>query len=186
MVRMSRQTDFRTFIHRVDRSGRIRFVNDAWLAFAAENSWHTSTAEVLKYPLMAYISDPETRHIYQMIIERVRNEGRQARFRYRCDSADCRRLMEMHIHHDQTLDQVEFRSRVLRLETRDPVALLAPNLAKRSGPLLTVCSWCKAVETNHAWVEVEQAVERLGLLAAQALPPISHGLCPTCRKQLSR
>ena len=183
---MREQTDRREFVHRVDKDGRLRFVNDAWLAFAAENSWHTSTSEVLSSPLMAYISDPETRHIYHLLIERVRRDGRSVCFSYRCDSPDCRRFMEMRIRHDRALDQVEFRSRVLRLERRDPVALLKSGAAERSDALLTVCSWCKAVETNHAWVEVEQAVERLGLLDAQALPQISHGICPACSERMSR
>ena len=181
---MSQQTDPREFVHRVDRNGRIRFVNDAWLAFAAENSWHTSASEVLSSPLMEYISDPETQHIYRLLMERVRKKGDQVRFRYRCDSPDCRRLLEMRIHHDRALEQVEFRSRVLHAERRDPVTLLDFGLAGRTDSLLTVCSWCKAVEIDHAWVEVEQAVQRLGLLAAQALPQISHGICPTCSERM--
>ncbi len=182
---MCQQTDRRVFVHRVDSDGRLKSVNDAWLAFAAENGWHTSTSEVLGSPLMAYISDPETRHIYHLLIEQVRKDGRPACFSYRCDSPDCRRLMEMRIHHDRALDQVEFRSRVLRVERRDPVALLKSGPAERSGALLTVCSWCKAVQTDDAWVEVEQAVKRLGLLAAQALPQISHGICPACSERMS-
>ena len=172
-------------MHRVDRDGRLRSVNDAWLAFAAENGWQTSTSEVLGSPLMAYISDPETRHIYQLLIEQVGKDGRPACFSYRCDSPDCRRLMEMRIHYDRALDQVEFRSRVLRVERRDPVALLKSGPAERSGAFLTVCSWCKAVQTNHAWIDVEQAVEQLGLLVAQVLPQISHGICPACSERMS-
>ena len=94
--------------------------------------------------------------------------------------------MEMQIHHDRVLDQVEFRSRVLHAESRDPLALLLPGVAERSGPLLMVCSWCKAVEADHMWLEMERAVERLGVLAAQVLPPISHGICPPCSEQMSR
>ena len=177
---MSQQTEPREFVHRVGSDGRITFVNAAWLAFAAENGWKTSASEVLSSPLMEHISDPETRHIYHLLIERIREDGRRVCFSYRCDSPDCRRFMEMRIHHVRALDQVEFCSRVLRTERRDPVALLNPDLAERSNKILTVCSWCKAVEADDAWVEVEQAVERLGLLAAQALPRISHGICPAC------
>jgi hypothetical protein len=74
----------------------------------------------------------------------------------------------------------------LRLETREPVALLDSGLAERSGDVLMVCSWCKAVEAGHVWVEVEQAVERLDLFAPEALPPISHGICPDCSERMTR
>jgi hypothetical protein len=183
---MIQEHDPREFVHRIDRDGRIRFVNDAWLSFAAENRWGESAREVLGSPLMAHISDAQTRHIYDLLLERVHEKGRDIRFHYRCDSPDCRRFMEMWIHHDRALDQIVFRSRVLRLETREPVALLDSGLAERSGDVLMVCSWCKAVEAGHVWVEVEQAVERLDLFAPEALPPISHGICPDCSERMTR
>lgn len=182
---MSQQTDPREFVHRIDSNGRVRFVNHAWLTFAAENSWSTSASEVLGSPLMEHISDLETRHIYHLLIERVREDARQVCFSYRCDSPDYRRFMEMRIHHDRDLDQVEFRSRVLHAERRDPVTLLDSSLAERSDDILTVCSWCRAVQVDHTWIEVEQAVERLRLFATQALPQISHGICPSCNERVS-
>ena len=182
---MNPPTDPREFVHRVDTDGRITFVNDAWLAFAAENDWNTSASEVLNSALMKYISDPETRHIYDLLMERVREDGYQVRFNYRCDSPDCRRFMEMRIHHDRVLDQVEYCSRVLNLEERDPVALFDSGPAEYSENVVTVCSWCKSVKVDHIWVEIEQAVKRLGLFAAQVLPQISHGICPACSERMS-
>jgi hypothetical protein len=175
--------DPREFVYRIDGAGRIRFVDDAWLAFAAENGWQTSAAEVLGSPLMSHISDAETRHIYRLLFERVRSQGREVRFDYRCDSADCRRFMEMRIRRDPSRDLVELRSRVVRLERRDPVPLLAPRF--RGPGLLTVCSWCKSVDAKGVWLEVEEAVERLGLFAPEALPRISHGICPACSERMS-
>ena len=134
---------------------------------------------------MACIADPQTRHIYTLLIDRVREEGREARFNYRCDSPHCRRFMEMRINHIRTLDQVEFSSRVLRLERREPVNLIDFSLDKRSSEILNMCSWCKAVLVDQAWVEVELAVERLGLLADPVLPQISHGMCPDCRNRMT-
>lgn len=181
---MNQHQDPREFVHRIDREGRIGFVNDAWLAFAAENGWHTSAAELLGSELMAFIVDAETRLIYNMLINRVREAGREASFNYRCDSPDWRRFMEMRITNIRELDQVEFRSRVLRLERREPVDLIDPSCAARSREILTMCGWCKAVRVEHAWIEVEQAVERLGILANQVLPRISHGICPDCRDRI--
>ncbi|MGB5277098.1 MAG: hypothetical protein WBO73_19740 [Gammaproteobacteria bacterium] len=183
---MNQQQDRREFVHRIDRDGRIRSVNEPWLAFAAENGWRTSVSQVLGSVLMEQITDPETRHIYSLLINRAWDEGRQARFNYRCDSPDCRRFMEMRIDHNRDLGQVEFRSRVLQLERREPVNLFDPCYLKRSSEILKVCGWCKAVWIGHDWVEVEQAVERLGLLTAAVLPQISHGICPSCSQRMGR
>ena len=182
---MNLSQDPREFLHRIDRDGRISFVNEAWLAFAAENGWDISAAQVLGLDLMEQISDPETRHIYKLLIARARDQGRQAFFGYRCDSPDCRRIMQMRINLDRDLDQVEFRSHVLRMERRDPVALFDPGHLNRSDEILRVCSWCKAVSVDRTWIEVEQAVARLGLLAAPVLPRISHGICPDCSERMS-
>ncbi len=172
-------------MHRIDRAGRIGFVNDDWLDFAAENGWHISAMQVLGSQLTDCIAGPQTRHIYNQLIDRVREEGCEARFNYRCDSPDCRRFMEMRINHILELDQVEFRSRVLRLERREPINLVDLSLNKRSGEILNMCSWCKAVLVDQTWVEVELAVERLGLLADPVLPQISHGICPDCRNRMT-
>lgn len=171
-------------MHRIDRNGRISFVNDAWLAFASENGWHTSAMRVLGSDLMASIADPETRHIYNLLINRARDQGRQVRFNYRCDSPDCRRYMEMRINQIRVLEQVEFSSRVLRQEWREPVDLIDSSHVERSGEILRMCGWCKAVSVERDWIEVEQAVEQLGILAEEILPQISHGICPECRNHL--
>jgi hypothetical protein len=45
---------------------------------------------------------------------------------------------------------------------------------------LDVCSWCRKVKANARWLEVEEAVNALGLLLELALPPTNHGICPDC------
>jgi P-type Cu+ transporter len=101
-----------------------------------------------------------------------------------CDSPELRRLLEMHI---RALPggQVEFCSRVLRLERRAPVRLLDPAVRRRRGDPLQICSWCKAVLVQTAWLEVEAAMQRLGASDAD-LPPLSHGICPACSDRLTR
>jgi hypothetical protein len=184
-VPMSDQTDPREFIHRIDSEGRISFVNDAWLAFAAENGWSTTVSQVVGSLLMQQIADAETRHIYRLLIDRTLGEGHRSRFLYRCDSPDYRRLMEMRISKSAP-DQVEFCSRVLHLKQRDAFDVLDPAFRKRSKAIVTVCSWCKAFLADHAWLEVEQAIGRLGLFTETGLPRISHGICPTCSQLMKR
>jgi hypothetical protein len=179
---MEQDTDRREFVHCIDRRDRISSVNRSWLAFAAENGWEVSADRLLATPLFSQIVGAETRHIYRLI-DRVRETGRPRRFSYRCDSPDCRRLMEMRIT-GKGRGELEFRSRVVRLERRDPIVLLDTAVPERSADTLTVCSWCKAVRTDHAWVEVEDAVRRTGMLADAPPPRISHGICPTCSEHM--
>jgi hypothetical protein len=75
---------------------------------------------------------------------------------------------------------IGFRSCILKEEPREPVALLDP-VAVRSDELVKICSWCKRVQLDHSeWVEVEEAVARLGLFHANQLPGLTHGMCPSC------
>jgi hypothetical protein len=179
---MNEYMDSREFVHRIDGDDRISYVNAAWLAFGSENGWDTNGTQVLGSRLMAQVADPETRHIYRLLIDRTRESGRAARFVYRCDSPDCRRFMEMRIGRRMGRE-VEFRSRVLRLERRRPVALLDSALRERCRGVVTVCSWCKNVRTGGGWLEIEEAVQ--SRILADAPPPrISHGICPACSERM--
>jgi hypothetical protein len=182
---MFQELEQRSFIHRIDRDGRICFVNAHWLDFATENDWPVTSAQVLGTELLASISDLQTRHVYGLLIDRVRGSGTPVQFRYRCDAPDCRRLLEMHMHYHRDLDQVEFHSTAISIQRREPVAVLDVRNTPRSSETLSVCSWCKAVQTAQAWMELEQAVMRLGLFAAETLPRISHGICPDCSGRLT-
>ncbi len=89
------------------------------------------------------------------------------------------------MHYHAEFDQVEFRSSPISIERREPVAVFDVRKTPRSSETLSVCSWCKAVETAQAWMQLEQAVVRLGLFAAETLPRISHGICPDCSGRLT-
>ena len=174
------------FVHRIDADGRISYVSAEWLAFAARNDYPTSAEAELGRPLLSVIADAETRHLYALLIQRARASKRTVQFGYRCDSPDQRRWMRMHMRHLAETDEIEFSSRLLRAQTRPRVLLLEPEQGQsHSQRVLSMCSWCKAVLAEHAWVEVEQAVLRLGLFAMEAMPRISHGICPACSQRLS-
>jgi hypothetical protein len=172
-------------VHRINAQGRISFVNDDWLAFAAANGYETSRSLELGRALSEVISDEETRHIYAQLIERTCISGRAIRFGYRCDSPERRRWMQMRMRRLAQSDEIEFASELLREEPRPAVALIRPVTAQSEvGRILSMCSWCKAVLAENVWVEIEQAVTRLRLFGAQAMPRISHGICPDCKHRL--
>ena len=43
-----------------------------------------------------------------------------------------------------------------------------------------MCSWCKRVDVEGAWSDVEAAVQRLRLFELTSLPQITHGICEPC------
>ncbi|WLD59031.1 hypothetical protein NFC81_04405 [Salinispirillum sp. LH 10-3-1] len=141
--------------------------------------------EILGQSLWDSITDPETCMIYQKIVARVR-EGRLASFTLRCDGPECRRLLEMKI--SAVPDgSVEFESRTIRVEDRDPVALLSRNIP-RSTELLRVCAWCNRIDVgfgSNDWVEIEDATERLQLFELAKLPQLTHAMCEACSESMT-
>lgn len=170
------------YIYRLDALDRITHVNRAWLSFAVENESDALTPEaVLRRPLWDFIADNETRHVYRMILSRVRSSGKEVRLPFRCDSPSIRRFMEMEI---SPLPEgaVEFKCRLLRAESRPSVGLLDP-AADRSGEFVQICGWCKRIRLDTGeWVETEEAVKRLDLFGAKKLPRLTHGICPDCHR----
>ena len=84
-----------------------------------------------------------------------------------------------------TIEPAEDRSlrivvQLLKEEERERVALLDA-MVRRDDDLITMCSWCRRVRTApDSWEEVEVAIQLLGLFDRDALPQITHGVCPEC------
>jgi hypothetical protein len=63
-----------------------------------------------------------------------------------------------------------------------PLLLPATNVRR----LVRMCAWCKKVEQDQAWVEIQDAVEDVGLLEALHLNRITHAICPNCSRQMMK
>lgn len=168
--------------YRVNDRDEIIYVNEAWDRFAEANAGQGITSEqILGRRLWDFITDPTTRELYRQVLSRTR-DARPVRFNFRCDSPDCRRLLVMDAERRED-GTVEFRTRTLLQESREPVPLLAAN-GTRSGELVRVCGWCKRVFVGGAWEDVEVAVERLQLFEHAILPSLTHGICDACYARL--
>lgn len=55
---------------------------------------------------------------------------------------------------------------------------------ERSEEFVIICSWCKLVEVESGWLEVEEAIDKLGLFDEPVLPRISHGCCSPCFERM--
>lgn len=171
----------------INAKDEIAFVGQSWDPFAVANDGTSLASDsVLGRSLWDFITDAPTRHLYQQIITRVR-EGKPTRFTLRCDGPSCRRLLEMAIS-ARPEGAVEFQTRVLRVEYREPVALLALSTA-RSAEVLKLCAWCNRINAGsdvNLWLEVEEATERLRLFERDHMPQLTHGICEVCLDVMMR
>ncbi len=171
----------KTFTYRIDGQDRFVDVDEDWLHFALENgARHLARREaVLGRPLWDFVTGKETRHLYDLMLSKVRM-GHTLQIPFRCDSPGCRRFMEMRMS-PEAQGGVRFTTWIVRLEHRAPVGLLEAS-EDRSDEFVTICSWCKKVQTAPGvWEEVEEAVRTLDLFASPKLPQLTHGMCPACQ-----
>jgi hypothetical protein len=178
---MERLRDDRNFRYHVDTDDRIVFYTEGWYTFARENGGgELARDEALRQSLWRFISGEETRHLYRLILSRVR-AGKRVVVPVRCDSPNQRRHLELRI--ESLAPVVVFESAIMREEPRAYVSLLDAT-RDRSIDVVSICSWCKRVQVpGSGWHEVEEAVDLLGL--SEALPPqLVHLCCYECYRRI--
>lgn len=173
------------YVYRLDEQDRIIFLSPEWLAFASDNGAPELTWQALiGQPLADYIDGDDVRQLYEMLFRRVRAGHGPLSIKFRCDSPDARRHMDLEIS-QRPGHRLELACRVLESESRDRLRLLDPTQGDRSGHLV-VCTWCKqALATPMEWMEIERAVTRLNLLDSERLPRLVNGICPDCAAQIT-
>lgn len=180
---MSSFPDPRTFAYDIDEHDRIINCNHEWFAFARENQGAQLTpAATRNRPIWNYIDDLETRHLYRLILSRVRS-GKTINVCMRCDSPTARRQIELQI--APLPDRgVAFTSQITHQEPREYVALLDVTL-ERAPDIVSICSWCKKVHVpGQGWFEVEEALNRLGLDDKTHLPQLANMVCYECYQRI--
>jgi len=172
--------------YHINAENKIVFISEQWHPFARDNMAGVLTSEhVLNKSIFDFVQDSKVKHLYKMLIERSRNEQIAVRLPFRCDSSDTRRYMAMEVYPVEN-GLIAFRSCILREEKRDSVRLLETDI-KRTDDILTICSWCKRVNSNDGtWLEVELAIEKLKLFDENELPMLSHGMCADCYENVKK
>lgn len=171
-----------TIIYTVDADDRIVSVNEAWDRFATQNEGTAFLAKhIVGRNLFEFIGDDSTRQIYRQMLARIRS-GTDLEYRYRCDSPDCRRLMEMRVRAANSEGGVEFRSTTLEATQRAPVRLPQADGADVAAPaeLQRACGWCNRLDVNGVWLEMEEALPLLLLHETPTAPTLTHGMCEAC------
>lgn len=163
--------------YRIDRGDTIVETGGAWDAFAAANG---GVAPVLGRPLWQFVAGTDVRGIWELMLRRVRTTGEPLSFLYRCDAPGLVRVLRMELRPAPD-DSVTFVSTVVGERV---AAALSGNWSTGSArALVTVCGWCARVRVDGDWQPPEHAVGRLGLLDDRQ-PPLSHGVCGTCVREL--
>jgi hypothetical protein len=174
-----------TYVYRITPDDVIEFVNDAWRQFAVENGTPSLSREVIGTSLWKYISGQQVVHLSRELLTRVRESRSEVTIPFRCDSPGVRRFMRMKI---VLLDsgKVEFRTWIEREEPyAKPIQLLDPTATNDPAKLLRMCAWCKKIDVEDAWVEIEEAVSQLRLFDHPTVPAITHGICDDCFKMVA-
>lgn len=172
-------------VYRIDADGRIREFDHQPVG----GSEPPASDAAVGRSLWDFVRDATVVDIYQRMI-RIALGGKPIRFRYRCDAPEWRRLYEMAITRTDS-GLVQFATHLVREEPRPPVLLLDRRHGPRSEQMVRLCSWCERAHTaDEQWVPIEEAVEILGVMQKEAMPEITHGICPRCaarvRRQLER
>jgi hypothetical protein len=119
-----------------------------------------------------------------MLLRRVRGELGAVDLPFRCDGPAVRREMDINIAPQASGSFVVFSARLRTEERREEFQPLLASETPRGEETLTMCGWCDRFLVEGDWVEVEEAVTRLGLFQLPEMPAISHGVCPDCTQML--
>lgn len=169
----------------IDANDRFARVNTGWSVEARTScDERLSDDRVLGQSLWDLVQDRTSREIYERLLQRVRENRVKVDFAFRCDTAVERRLLRMRIEGGEQRS-VHFQVRLLQQQLREPLELLRIG-RPTSNRSIPVCSWCKRSPIPAGyWVEVEEALQTLGLFDSDPLPSLDHVICPECRKVIT-
>jgi hypothetical protein len=171
------------YVYRIDASDTITFVNPEWLRFAEENEAPELTeAAVMGKPIWGFITGIETRILYKDLFGGLRTRRSEIIIPFRCDSPTVIRHMSLTLR-SLGAGGIECEGRLLQVETRDPVAILS-RWAARSDDSIQICSLCRRLMIQGAWIEVSVAIVRRRLFSIAPVPRLEETVCPTCRSEL--
>lgn len=163
----------------------ITSVGGDWNLFADANDGADLSGDaVIGSSFWSCVAGAELRLLLSLLLRHVRESHTSVIVPYRCDSPRRRRYMcfEAEPVDDGGVCMVHT---LLREDPRDAPLSFLDRLAARGPELVRMCGWCNAIDTGDSWLELDDAVKVLPMLAMEIQPAISHGLCPSCDRMLS-
>jgi hypothetical protein len=170
-----------TCSYELDQRLVVRKLGPGWDRFAIENGAPELTSpHPLGQPLLMFLSDAATVHLYELLFARVAQTRRAITFPIRCDGAVRRRFLDLTIAPGAS-GGFALSSVLVRSEARQPI-LLFDRAARRREDSVTVCSWCQRLEVGGKWLEVEDAVTVLRLFERDDMPVVTSSVCDACER----
>lgn len=171
--------------YRIDADDVVSDVGKNWADFARDNDAPELAVPAPARTLWTYFDSDEIRELWQLLVERVRALQKGAHVPLRCDAPHARRWFDMTITPEPN-GRVHFRS-VLAFEEARPRVSLLDLRSERDDALrpVALCSWCGRGQHGFVWLDIEELVQTARLLERVSMPPISHGICGSCRDEMS-
>jgi hypothetical protein len=174
-------TNDKSYIYRIDKSDNIIYLSDNWSDFALANDAATICVPqlILGKSLWSFIADFETRHIYGLMLTRVRETLEPAVIPINCDSPELKRVFQISMT-AMNDGAVEFSSTLVEISQRQYIKILDRSVI-RSEDIVKICSFCKKIAVSDSeWAETSEAIKILNLFGNITMPLLSHGVCPSC------
>jgi hypothetical protein len=171
---------------RLSGSDVITSVGGEWDQFANGNDGGDLGGDaVIGSSFWSWVAGAELRLLLSLLLRRIRDDHASVIVPYRCDSPTRRRYMCFEAE-PMADGGVCMLHTLLREEVRGASLPFLDRLASRGPELVRMCGWCNAIDTGAGtWLELDDAVKVLPLLAMDVQPAISHGICPSCDRMLS-
>ena len=170
-----------TCYYELDQRLILRRVGADWDQFAIENGApELVSPNPLGRPLLMFLTDAATVHLYEMVFNRVAQSRRPMTFPVRCDGAARRQFFSLTVAPAPS-GGFAISSLLVRSEPRQPIMFFERG-ARRRDDALRVCSWCQRVDINGRWYEVEEALSDLRLFERDSVPRVDAAVCADCER----
>lgn len=171
--------------YRIDANDYIIDIGRDWADFARNNDAPELAVPAHDRTLWSYFENEEVGDLWRLLVERVRAVRKAAEVPFRCDAPNARRWFDMTIT-PESAGRVLFRSVLTFEQERSPVALLDRRSQRHDRvDAVPLCGWCGRGQHGALWLELEELLQTTRLLEANLVPPVSHGICPSCREEMS-
>jgi len=169
----------------IDANDVVIDVGRSWADFARGNDAPELVVLPSDRSLWTYFDSDEIKELWRLLVERVRSMQERAEVPLRCDAPDARRWFEMTITPEPD-GRVRFRCVLVFEEVRPSVALLDPKSGRDIGlQPVPLCSWCGRAQLGERWLDIEEFAKEARLLERSSMPQVSHGICASCRGEMS-
>ena len=171
--------------YRIDADDVVVEVGRAWADFARDNDAPEVAVPSLDRTLWSYFDGEAVREPWRLLVERVRASQLPARVPLRCDGPGARRWFDLTVT-PKPDGAVHFRAELVFEEERLAVPLLDRRISRDDGlSPVPLCSWCGRGRHGTDWLDVEELLRATRLLEQSPVPPVSQGICQSCRGEMS-